>query len=175
MSKRFGRNRRRRMREALAAEQARGQKLEAARLMDAGLLERQRERLDFLHEFLDFVAREVGRDSIFAGEPRHLGGGHDRMRVSTYQPIPSRWNSPVPQLQAITSEVLRLLEVDAIRDRMANQVHVRVGLADGRVGYAISEKALASLKPGDLERLLLPQVARDITRALVNVIKRGSL
>src|SRR4051812_45424239 len=69
MSRRFGRNQRRRMREELAAKSSSIGSLEAARAMDQGLLRYQSEKLDDYKEMLHEVRSMVGQAAVAAGEP----------------------------------------------------------------------------------------------------------
>lgn len=171
MSKRFGRNQRRRAREALAAEVARVEALEHARTMDAGLLAKQGRSLEELRARLAEVAYLVGHGSIIAGHPTELTGGFDGMRVVPKKPLaPFEMRGDV--LEAVTCEVLRLLEVDVVRDRFARWMHFRVQLSNARAAYGITESAIHGMPVDAIERLLLPQIAADLARLLAQELKR---
>lgn len=179
MSKRFGRNQRRRAREALAAAQETVKQLEFARRMDAALLADQSRTIDRLRSMISEIAYIVGHHAVIAGEPTVLTYGFDGMRAAPdrgelvvgYGPS----GQEAPSFNAITAETLRLLKFSAIRDELARHIHFRVSLADGNIGYAISMRAIESMPADALERLLAVEISRDMSRSLVGFLRdRGA-
>lgn len=171
MSRRFGRNQRRRAREALAAAQTRVDDLERAHAMDRGLLEHQSRTIADLREWLQMIADEVGHQAVLAGEPTILleGQGYDGMRVVPHKDLLCLGGTSL-FTQSFAVEVLRLLDVEVIRSNLNRQMHVLVALADKQVAYAITESAIFGLSRAALVRLLAPRIAEQLVAALRGLV-----
>ena len=61
-----------------------------------------------------------------------------------------------------------LLSVKAVREIMRYQTHVLANLDDKSVGYVISESALRTMTPKEIDREIVPQIARQLVAALKN-------
>lgn len=184
MSKRFGRNQRHRAREALATEQANSKQrigelvsvLEMARtdLIEKG--HRLREADDFARD----VARAVGRSCVYAGVALPQSFSMDRYEAAKYGMrvvSPQEFRgieefSNTMNVEQVRFEVVRLLDIQAVRDKLRSQMHFRVQLADNVVGYAISESALSFMTHKELERILVMEITEEIARALSTEIKK---
>lgn len=167
MSKRYGRNQRRRHRAEIASAQSMIASLVNSRAMDQGLLQNQSWKLSDLRDQLCDIAQEVGRQSALVGVETFLGGGYDGMRIT---PVPLSLTNPIASspsaYEKLTFEVLRLLNVEAVRDRMRGHLHFHVELAGKGVTYGISESAIRDLTPEFLERRLAPEIAKLLVRQL---------
>ncbi|HWV64100.1 MAG TPA: hypothetical protein VN019_10745 [Oxalicibacterium sp.] len=177
MSRRFGRNQRRRAREQIAeAERVKAnliQCLDGAR----AVLHEKSDKLADLQEFFKQVACQVGEHAIISGlEVGYMRNGQmmdgHRMPVCSPSPLdlPSNIESETITIQ---DEIMRLLEIDVVRDHFNRQMNVRAHLADGKVGYLISESAIMMMRPNELHQRLVPQVARELSVALTAVLRRG--
>lgn len=174
MSRRFGRNQRRRAREALAASEQSISDLETAMTLDRALLRDQGRRLREYEYFQRDVVDLVGREAVIAGEPTTLDlkwdeRDGDRIHHAPYQPltmariIDRSWQDSY----AVRDEVLRLLQVETVAEPMRQQVHARVTLADERVGYAISESALQRLSRDQIRKAIGEPMLRMLVDALM--------
>lgn len=167
MSKRYGRNQKRRHRAELASAQAMISSLENSRAMDQGLLQHQSWKMADLRAHLCEIAQEVGRQSALVGVETCLGGGFDGMRMTLPPPMPTTPITSSPcAYEKLTFEVLRLLDVEAVRDRMRGHLHFHVELAGKGVTYGITESAIRDLTPEFLERRLAPEIAKLLVQQL---------
>jgi len=177
MAQRFGRNQRRRAREALqAAQQLAETRLDAAR-GQASRAEAMRQEVRALEDVLD-EARELLGASI-ALPPKH-GGRHPYARGEDFEAF-----ARPPQrlaLDDITANVAReeaalkvcrmrtlLVDVENRPSRLReseSQLHMRVTLGSGEVVYAISEDALHDSPAGWLEKRLGIEIARQLVQVL---------
>lgn len=169
MSKRFGRNQKRHMREQLAqsiktadcaknlarawenAEQAAHDKL----------IQERRKQQDFMAE----ISRIVGDAAVIVGEPefsQYAYRDYDRALPRISLDSFSFQESLVPQFDAIRAETLRVLECKPLRDHLSRQMQFHFELAGKKVEYAISEHALATLPRSHIEDRLAKEIARNL-------------
>ncbi len=188
MSKRFGRNQRRRAREALAQAHAELQERELAsretlRGAEMALVAyiEARDKLKEAEDFMREVASIVGRESIIAGEPTPLMVGMTKDEAASYG-IGYSPRAEVPtfditatdmSIEQMRYEILTVLDVKAVRDVMRACVNLRVTFSDKTIGYTLSQMAIARMTKSELHARLAPEIAHDISRALVNEIKGG--
>lgn len=183
MSRRFGRNQKRRMRAELAekqsciaAKQDRIDALEEAMRMDRGLLAHQSQKLQTLRDQLDDIASEVAHQSALLGVDTHLTDGFDGMRIV---PMPLELLSLQSFLNLadekttdrITVETIRLLNVKAVRDRFNGQLHCYVDLAGEGSAYGITESAIRNMSLESLTMRIAPEIARHLLEKLKNVYR----
>ncbi len=183
MAQRFGRNQRRRAREALqAAQQLAETRLEAAR-GQASRAEKMRQEVHALEDVLD-EAREMLGTSI-ALPPKHAGRHPFGRAGGDFEAVPR----PGPQMRMdvddITANVAKedatlkvqrmctlLVDLESrppgSRD-LDSQIHMRVTLDGGDVVYAISEDALYRAPTDWLERRLGMEIARQLAQVLARV------
>lgn len=178
MSNRFGRNQKRRMRAELAALQAEVDEkslyisqLNQAMLMDRALLRQQSDTISRLRDALAEIADEIGHQSALLGvkvKPYHVFTDGTRLQRPERPPIDVRalLDTQQDMYRTVKTDVMRLLRVSAVADRMKGQIHLQVELADGAIGYAISEGAIRNLTPQFLERTVAPEIARGLVDAL---------
>lgn len=183
MSKRFGRNQRRRAREALQQAQDHASTrigelssvLETARTELINRAAKLKEAEDFTRE----VAAIVGRESIIAGHetPLNVGMSKDEavrygVRFSPRQEFPSiSLTQASMSIEQVRYEILSVLDVKAVREMMRQCVTLRVQFNDRVMAYSLSQSAIARMTPDELNRRLIPEIARDISTALTNKLK----
>jgi hypothetical protein len=144
--------------------------LEDGAQRDSALLAIQRSELHSHKSFLMMVADRVGRTAIIAGEPARLNLSAPRgdfvKAVMQDMSALSFMGGDYVQTAAIQHEVMRLLDVDVIRRTLSREMHVIVRLGDGSAGYAISEMAIRNMGEDEIVRLIAPQIAGHLAKAL---------
>lgn len=178
MSRRFGRNQKRRMRAEQSALQAEVDEkslyisqLNQAMLMDRALLRKQHIDISNLRDALAEIAEEIGDQSALLGvkvRPYHVFTDGTRLPLHEKPPVSVRalLDTQQDMYRTVTTAVMRMLSVRAVADRMKGQIHLQVELADGAIGYAISEGAIRDMTPQFLERTVAPEIARGLVDAL---------
>lgn len=162
MSKRFGRNQRRRARERIAELEERGTRMRKA-------VATRDERIRDLEEHIKYVAAVLGHMNVLAGEKlEQLEGCGDRMQVYVPEPMSSPFMD-MDETEVACVEIMRLLEVEAVRDMAGRSIHAIVCLADKKAAYAISETALRKMPREALRKLLERQVAPLLCAILAEV------
>jgi len=155
MSKRFGRNQRRRAREQI-------ERLASMYNEQTRINHRQRTRIHELSDHIRYVAAVLGHMNVLAGERLQVMEGHDRMQVPIQEPIPSFADyerAGLDETEVACLEIMRLLDVEAVHDMAKRCVHAIVTLADKKAAYALSEATLRTMKPEAVRSLLERQVA----------------
>lgn len=176
MSRRFGRNQKRRMRAELAERQERITALEEVMRMDRGLLEWQGRKMQELRDQLSDIASEVVHQSALVGVEHHLPHGFDGMRLVPLMPPgeysrAELWDKATVSTEKITYETLRLLDVKAVRDRFNGQLHCYVDLAGKTSAYGITESTIRGMSLEALTRRIVPELARHLLEQLKNVYR----
>lgn len=185
MSRRFGRNQKRRMREQIAAAEissaaalGHANMMRAMLELERGLLHETSEKLHSLTEFFSLVANRVGKYATIAGPmPAFMKNAvvHDRWRVPVMPPVSAKpfdfTKAGASDMAAIQEEILRLLDVDVVRDHFAHQMAIKATLADQRIGYMISESAIRKMSLQELTDRLAPMVAQEIARELAQAVQ----
>jgi hypothetical protein len=188
MSRRFGRNQKRRMREQIAEAEFRAQSGEQRAAaaqnhadmlrtmldLERGLMRETNDKLQTYKRFFVDVAHKVGAYATIAGvAPKRMGevmfGPTFRWPVRQKMDFdPARFDSmSMASAVAIHDELMEVLSVTAVHDHFANQMHMRVAMADKCMGYSISRSALTKMSALQLA----DQIGPEITRALVEAIK----
>ncbi len=177
MSRRYGRNQRRRARERIAELEQQGADLHRARALDQRLLASMTERNSGLVEILDLVRKELPshpllpvdeRPRDFSGMAQAVQRG-EPVRAFISQPVPaflSQESALVMDTERLHAEVVALL-ADTDLSAMRNEVHMRVRLGREVVAYAISTSALQTMDPERLQDLLQREIAGALARSLV--------
>ena len=178
MAQRFGRNQRRRAREALqAAQQLAETRLDAAR-SQASRAEAMRQEVHALEEVLDEACDTLG--ASIALPPKHAGRHPYGRAGGDFEAFPRPHLQP--RLDDITTNVGRedvALKVQRMRTLLVgfrrrppgprdfdSQIHMRVTLDGEEVVYAISEDALYRSPAGWLEARLGVEIARQMVQLL---------
>jgi hypothetical protein len=132
-----------------------------------------RQRIIDRHEQYEAaLAKMVGDYAIGVGEPismalRAFDPGSIRMELS----LPLKLGSIRLDSNAainIRTEVLKLLEVEAVRERMSRITHCRISLAGNDVGYTISDSALNEMPIGFLASKIGQEIATELVKAIRN-------
>lgn len=167
MSRRFGRNQRRRAREALAAEQMRAGGIELALSQARRNEDAQASLARALGKCAQEVAAQVGRHALIAGEPSPfeftLPCGQKKFSMVPHQPL--MMMDPCDSLAIdaqLHHQTMNLLEVEAVRDHFSKQMHCMVRLAGKGAGYSISTAALQQGGRDQLVRTISGQIAEHL-------------
>jgi hypothetical protein len=192
MSSRFGRNKRRRAREQLAAAQAMlAQANEAigeltlAKLVHSQLLHGLRADLDQRDQFLRDVGEIVGRTSILAGQPVKLNYKFERARNSMGRTAPGEnslvvypeflfdWRQPIEDAETCTvqTEIMELLDVQVVVDQLRPMMHAYVTMADESVAYGLTHTAIRRMTRAELKAHLQDKVAAELLELLTVRLK----
>ncbi len=132
MSKRFGRNQRRRARERIAELELRGERMRKV------VAERDRDIAD-LSDHVQYVASVLGHMSTLTQDLHHTSG-HDGMQL-----VGARTFSDLSPNETAMLEIMRCLEIDAVRDAARRNIHAVIHMADNQCAYALSESALRTM------------------------------
>lgn len=181
MSRRYGRNQKRRAREELqavesqvAAAESQVAKLHAAREMDAGLMAHIGRKLDRAEKFVGRVLDVVNRFSTLDDASDHPGGavGAPSFRMPVEQRM-SLSSMSDRQQDRIRAEIMHVINCKSFFDYIAPEMHLRVELAGGEVGYAISDTALKRMGEDELYDTIIVPMARQLVREIKNLKKRS--
>lgn len=166
MARRFGRNRRRKMREQLAA-------LDQALQM---LLRYATEELGTARKIINDARRIAGRASILFPaqtiEVDHDLHPGDKFRVATFEPFRLQDVGPgaVRAEQIAQTRSLPQLISSINLDKMRQHVHYHVEYADRRVAYAVDERTLyllpKDLRQREMTETIAAQLAVELLRGL---------
>ena len=165
MSKRFGRNQKRRMRQELES-------LEKLRTQDRRTIDNLRSRIDEHRGFLEYILDLVGPDSILNPEPRQLSwlGSGDQMRI----PLPGHplniWSSS--SVEYVQTTIVNALRTRVLLDRMRGSLHFLASMRNGDVVYALTDEAIATMSAQRLTAVLHKHIARQLAHQLALELKR---
>lgn len=174
MAKRFGRNQRRRARERIAALNQQGESLRTALARDRGLLRETTARNAALTKVIA-EARKILGDSVALppmeiATPYPIRRGERSFMARPASPPLSDFISDTGAMPTtLVAERMHVLLAEAHSgDHLRMQgMHCLVRLHTGEYAYAISENALYHLSPEMLHERLGPEVAKQLTRVLV--------
>lgn len=177
MSKRFGRNQKRRMREeiAIAKDDARFIAARAKEYLDDR--NQAMGQLRDMQRMLEEIAGMVGRKSLAAGNPTRFeanwlktGQKNFRLPAPIFAQTNYCYGGPSRQEIAVMAhdEIMRLLEVDAVRDPISRAMHVRVMFDDIAMGYALSDSALHAMP----EEVLAEKMINELFPLLKDAIRQ---
>lgn len=164
MSRRFGRNQKRRMRAEIQA-------LQEAHVREAGLLRHMSNRLSDLRAVMADVVRVVGPHFI-ALEPEIMEqilppNGYLRM------PVRERMNEMLLRYEhgEAEAQVLRFVNMLVYHaaswaDDMRHMQHFAIVSPKGEVAYAVSETALQSAPPEILARNIVQALGKEIEQRI---------
>lgn len=149
MSRRYGRNQKRRARQEI-------ERLRCAHALADGLSKRLLAENARLQDQLANVVDALGPN--FVGLPPE---------VAAYQATQYDWDRGNYRALASGDDVvsMQMLCIEDGRDRVSNRIHFRVRLADGNIGYALSEQALWDTPAAVLGRQLAVEIAPALVRA----------
>ena len=165
MSKRFGRNQKRRMRQEIEA-------LDVMREHDKRAIDNLRSRVEDHRRFLEYALELVGPDSILNPEPRIVEtyGYGDQTRVPVYREPLNIWHDRA--VAKVESTLVRALNTQVVRSALCPAMHFRARLRGGEVAYALTDEAIATMPTRRLEAVLHEHIARQLAHQLALVLKR---
>ena len=180
MSRRYGRNQRRRARERIAELELEATNLRQSHAMDRALLAQAGERNRALAEIIDLVREELPNHPLLPLDRRELdfsrmadelrAGGSVRVPLS--RPTPSRIPVGGPasaikmDTEVLFAEMVALLDSTDF-SALRGQMHLGVRLGREEAAYVISTHALTSMSPEHLEAALTPRIARAMAKSLI--------
>lgn len=177
MSRRFGRNQRRRAREALSqAAQSLDQERQGRQMAEA-IARESTARAQTLKRLLGEFASRVGRYAIAEGVPAEFASEWLDRQPNFRLPLMPECDASaifsdasMYDTMSVCDEVMRVLDVRVVRDHMKRDMHVRLFFDEHRVGYAISDHAMRHM-PRDA---LVDRISREMATMLVNALKEAS-
>lgn len=168
MSKRFGRNQKRAMREEISA-------LQMARQMDAGLLRNMRSNMDRAEDALRRVEELLGPHTA-ALIPKHIktgveprGDGRFDFTAHRQYQAASYWNSPPQDMGVLGTKVTRMCSVLSRlkeAERPDFGVHFFASFNGAHAAYAASDEAIKSMRRADLAQHIGESIAAHIVNNL---------
>lgn len=175
MSKRFGRNQKRHMREALAAEQLRVQKSEQKAQAYVNIATRQGDELDHLKAFFEEVAHRVGRESILVNGAvtTQVDALTRRFTIAAEQEMSLMMVPHISETAAMKYLILLQLETKAVRDAFKSQVVAMCYIGESAsAAMALSEEYIARSTDDEIVRRIVPEIARHLVKQLRTLDRR---
>lgn len=164
MSRRYGRNQKRRARAEIAQLEQKATELQAAMVLDRALLRHQTQKINELQSRLEDVARIMGTN--FIGLEPALWKFQEKHQIN-------RFRCPVDGGDVVMHTMMAGITKDQFRpDYM---VHFRVDLAGESVGYTISEVALRHGPEEYIARRISEEMAQMLVRDLRKKLGRPDL
>lgn len=167
MSKRFGRNQRRRAREEIA-------RLNESIEMDRGLMRHLSQRISDLRAEIE-RAKDLLPQGTILFEPADMSfhGPADssiRIRIPVFGRAPT---SPL-EMDALMRETIKdvpldVFLTDSVLDKLENKVHYNVLFSDGRWRYSVSRNVLEQCGPGE-KRRLINQIGMRLATQLISEV-----
>lgn len=158
MSRRFGRNQKRKMREQVANAILMLEETRASR-------KRMKELLDEVSQELDDAKRIAGEMSVlFKPKPVRMNSVREYVEVVAHTHMLSM--DSIETIQAIKSMRLPVLLSSIEQDMLKEMVHVRVHYDGGALGYAVTQQTMRSV-PKDI---LLRRVGSEIAHQLIETV-----
>ena len=165
MSKRFGRNQKRRMRQELES-------LDKLRTRDQQAIANMRARIDDHRRFLEYILDIVGQDSILNPEPRMVDAAAiDRGSKVIYRSYP-QFHVNDSNLDTVRDYISHALQTRVILDRMRGSLHFLASMRNGDVCYAMTDEAIATMPTQQLKAVLHQHIARQLAHQLALELKR---
>lgn len=165
MSKRFGRNQKRRMRQEIEA-------LGSLREHDQRAIDNLLSRVDDHRRFLEYALELVGPDSILNPEPRVVGtsGYGDQPRLRVYRSPIDIWHDR--DVEKAQTTIVHALYTEVVTSALRPAMHFRARLGCGEVVYALTEEAIVTMSTRHLEAFLHKHIARQLAHQLALELKR---
>ena len=160
MSKRFGRNQRRRLKEQLAVAEDKASRFEEGYYREAGLLTYVSSRNAELRAALEEIKRMASRFSILI-PPSTVVNAPDPFRVA----LPNRLSD-----EELTVTTLNAVE-SAVEMGQNGSVHALLQHSDGKVRYALSSEAARFMTKEELIAMMTRYVLPDMVRELADQMK----
>lgn len=179
MTQRFGRNQRRRAREALAAKTAEAERLMAANTMNLALLRDVSKKCDAYRDTLTEARYVLGNHyalppADIGAHPYPNGGDFD---IMPRQPMSLASLMDLDCDATATMNIARMHELLVKVEKLdhSDQVHGMARIAGREAVYCISRGALNSMRdhPEDMARLLAREIAPQMATQLAGAICKG--
>ena len=162
MSKRFGRNQRRRLKEQLAVAEDKASRFEEGYYRETGLLANVSSKNAELRAALEEIKRMASRFSILV-PPSTV--------TTTNAPGPFRVTSP----NRLSDEELMVTTLNAVESAIEvdqnGRVHALLQHPDGKVRYALSSEAAHFMTKEELIIMITRYAIPDMVRSLVDQMK----
>jgi len=170
MSKRFGRNQRRRAREALAAAESEAERFKTAHAMASGLLEHVSEKKRDLEQEIQEAKSMVGRYSALFGPKttaqhhRAHPGARFRLLADTGMdsPFAELGDEPTTARDVMTLIDLPGMLASVAHDELKCNVHVLVEYDGGRWAYHVDRRTLMAMGKSRAIREISRYLAMEI-------------
>jgi len=165
MSKRFGRNQKRRMRQEIEA-------LDSLRKVGLSCIEHQRSLLEDHRNFLRHVIELVGEDSILNFEPRTVDAtATDHGSKVIRRSYPQFWVND-QNIDMVRDVISHVLQTRIVQDRLKGAMHFRARLGNGDVNYTLTDRAIAMLTTRQLTARLQDEISYQLAHQLALELKR---
>ena len=163
MSKRFGRNQRRRLKEQLAVAEDKASRFEEGYYRETGLLAHVSSKNAELRAALEEIKRMAGRFSILVPP--------STVTTATNAPGPFRVALP----NRLSDEELMMTTLNAVESAIEvdqnRRVHALLQHPDGKVRYALSSEAACFMTKEELITMITRYAIPDMVRSLVDQMK----
>lgn len=169
MSKRFGRNQRRRAREALAAAASEAERFKTAHAMASGLLEHVAEKKRDLEQEIQEAKSMVGPYSALFG-PKTTAQHHQAHPGARFRlPADAGMDSPFTELgdEPTARDVMTVIDLPGMlasvaHDELKCNVHVLVEYDGGRWAYHVDRRTLLAMGKSRAIREISRYLAMEI-------------
>lgn len=169
MSRRFGRNQRRRLREELAKATTDKERYQAAWQRESGLLQHMREKNERALDTLQEIYEMVSRFSVMA-PPEHVEVQNPKLGMAYLPDI-------TPDFLTSDQDTFRVITLHAVQaavreDRLRHALHATLSYNGEGVAYAISEEAILNAPESVIRRRIEREIVPRLTAELINQIRR---
>ena len=163
MSRRFGRNQRRRLREEVESAKADAARFEAASTMNQALAAHMREELKEFRCAFEEIRECLGPHHILLGKAQPSQG---RNFIE-----PSLLGHEITSDSKLRIVTVGIVEVAVRRDDVRRAIHAKLERDGVAVIYSLSDEAVNLLSPAQLELVIYKEVAPSIVKGFVREIK----
>ncbi len=167
MSRRFGRNQRRRLREELAAAQTAKDRFETAWHREAGLLRHVSDKRQEAEERLLEIYEMLPALCMLAPPKRREVQSLD---TPFYAVAPPRGRPDLGDTVPIVA--LHAVSAAVDEDLLRHSLHATLTCKGEKVAYAVTEEALYGMGEQQLVRLVERQIAPLLTKALIECLRK---
>lgn len=174
MSKRFGRNQKRRMREALAEQEKKRQFAEKTAVEHWNNWRRAVSEGEQLRKFFVEVGRRVSHQAYIAcGMPEIDMPEHPALgkRFAIVEEYFSPSSKQMPSSAQMSFQIMRRLDVQVVRDYFRQEFVCRAYINGKAAGIAVSEELLRRLTQEQLFNLIYEDLAKQLAHRLSAALK----
>lgn len=167
------------MREALHMAELAAEREYAGRMMAEGVARDNSRKLTVLRENMAEVAGRIGRYAIAGGVPTSFRpdwqAPNESFSLPVHQPFPSLFEylstAGDHAATAVHAEVMRVLDINVVRDQMARDLHCRIECDGIRLGYGVSAHAIENMSRDELVRRMTPEIALMLANKLKGKVR----